>query len=237
MLSTQTAPSAAASLDGIGQPHVLADRQRERALGRLDVQRAAAGRERPLLVEDPVVRQLALVVARQDRAVRDHERRVAHAVDVEPRAPHHERHLDLAREHFRLRLACAQERGPQQEILGRVARDRELGSQHEIRAFPCGVGTGIGDALPVLGERSDREVELGQREAEHRFHRSSGLLRQSPPLADRFRFRRAPCRARRRASAASRRSPAPSASSWWATRRARGTRRAAWRTGNACAPA
>ena len=162
--------------DGVGQPDVLADRQRERALGRLDVQRAAPGRERALLVEDAVVRQLALVVAREDLAVREHQRGVAHAVAVEPRAADDERHLDLGREQLRLGLAGAQERGPQQQILGRVARDRELRREHEIGARPRGVGTGVGDALPVLGKRSDREVELGQREAEHRFHRSSGLL-------------------------------------------------------------
>ena len=162
---------------GVRQPDVLADRQRERALGRLDVQRAAAGRERALLVEDAVVGQLALVVAREDGAVGEHERRVAHAVAVQPRAAHDERHLDLAGEHLRLGLAGAQERGAQEQILGRVARDPELGGQHEVGARARGIGTGVGDALPVLGKRSDREVELGQREAEHRFHRSSGLLR------------------------------------------------------------
>ena len=82
-----------------------------------------------------------------------------------------------AGEQLGLGLAGAQERGPQQQILGRVARDRELGRQHELGARARGIGTGVGDALPVLGKRSDREVELGQREAEHRFHRSSGLLR------------------------------------------------------------
>ena len=78
---------------------------------------------------------------------------------------------------LRLGLAGAQERGAQEQILGRVARDPELGGQHEVGTRARGVGTGVGDALPVLGKRSDREVELGQREAEHRFHRSSGLLR------------------------------------------------------------
>ena len=86
--------------------------------------------------------------------------------------------VDLGCERLGLGHAGAQEGRPQQQILGRVARDRELGREHELGARPRGVGTGVGDALPVLGKRSDREVELGQREAEHRFHRSSGLLRR-----------------------------------------------------------
>ena len=231
MLSTQLAPSAAASATASGSQTSSQIVSASAPPGVIDVQRAAPGRERALLVEDAVVGQLALVVARDDRSRREHERRVAHAVAVEPRAADDERQLDLGREQLGLGLAGAQERGPQQQILGRVAGDRELRREHELGTRPRRIGTRVGDALPVLGERSDREVELGQREAEHRFHRSSGLRGES------LLARRARRTARRRASAASRTWPGPSASSSWATRRARGTRRAAWRRSSACARA
>ena len=163
--------------DRVGQPDVLADRQRERTAGSDDVQRPAPRRERPLLVEDAVVGQLALVVARHDAPVGEHQRRVAHAVAVQPRTPHDQRQLHLCGQQLGLGLAGAQEGRAQQQILGRVAGDRELGGEHQLGTRARGIGTGVGDALPVLGERSDREVELGQREAEHRFHRSSGVRR------------------------------------------------------------
>ena len=238
MLSTQLAPSAAASATASGSQTSSQTVSASAPLGRLDVQRAAPGRERALLVEDAVVGQLALVVAREDRAVRRaRARRCARgrrrATGSRRRAAPRPRPAST----LGLGLAGAQERGPQQQILGRIARDRELRREHELGTRARGIGTGVGDALPVLGKRSDREVELGQREAEHRFHRSSGLRGGASAAQSDSRCPRAPCTARRRASAASRTWPGPSASSSWATRRARGTRRAASRTGSACARA
>ena len=60
-------------------PGVLADRQADVGAGDLDGDAFGAGDERPAFVEDAVVRQLALRVARRDRPALQHRGRVVHA--------------------------------------------------------------------------------------------------------------------------------------------------------------
>ncbi len=147
----------------------------------LDGQRAAPGRERALLVEDAVVGQLALVVARHDLPAGAQGHALRTRSPSSHGQPTRSGTVDLGRQRLGLAPAGAQEARPQQQILGRVAGDRELGRQHEVGPRARGVGTRVGDALPVLGKRSDREVELGQREADHaRRWYSPPMVRRAP---------------------------------------------------------
>ena len=61
----------------------------------------------------------------------------------------------------------------QDEVLGRVAGDRELGEHHEVGAGLGGAGGGVGHARHVAGEVADGEVQLPERDASH-----DGSLRQ-----------------------------------------------------------
>ena len=134
MLSTTVAPPRAARLPGPSgsqmSSQIVTPR---RASRRPSDQRPPPGLERPLLVEDAVVRQLLLVVAGRDPAVAQEQRAVAHAVGVEPRAAHQQRHVDAPGEPLGLAPAGVEERGAEQQVLGRVAGDRELRRQHERR--------------------------------------------------------------------------------------------------------
>lgn len=69
------------------------------------------------------------------------------------------------------RLAFGQERGPQQQVLRRVAADGQLGKHDDVGAV---LVTGVDDHLrdpPRAGRhRADREVELGQGDAQEILH-------------------------------------------------------------------
>ena len=60
------------------------------------------------------------------------------------------------------------ERGPQQQVLGRVARDRELGHQRDVGSGLGGVGERPRDPAGVALDVADDGVELGQRDAQRR---------------------------------------------------------------------
>ena len=61
------------------------------------------------------------------------------------------------------RLAAGgHERGPQQQVLGRIAGERELGREHEPRTLGPGAARGGGDEARVAGEVADGGVDLRQ---------------------------------------------------------------------------
>jgi hypothetical protein len=61
-------------------------------------------------------------------------------------------------------LGALLERGPVEEVLRRVAADRELGDEEEVRLLLLGARQRVRDPLPVAVEVADRGVELRERE-------------------------------------------------------------------------
>ena len=153
-----------------GSPRVLAHRQSELGAGEAHRTFGGTGNERSLLVEHAVVRELDLVVPRDDLAVRYERGRV-----VDPLVgPIDEARDDgaaargLLREVLERREVVVDERRPQHQILRRVLGDRELGEDHDV-------GAGLGGArgprrheLHVAVEVADRRVDLPERDAHHR---------------------------------------------------------------------
>ena len=122
-----------------------------------------------LLVEHAVVRKQPLAVDGLDAAVRAHE-----ACVVEP-AVCRVRRAD-ERDDVRSRLrhltgsvrSRADEGGAKQEILRRIARDRELREDDELGARVACLGDPPDDAVSVAVEVADGRVDLGERHP-HRF--------------------------------------------------------------------
>ena len=62
------------------------------------------------------------------------------------------------------------ERGAQQEVLGRIAGDRQLGEHDEIGAGGLGGLVRLEDAVDVAVEVTDDDVDLGGGDAQPRHH-------------------------------------------------------------------
>ena len=119
-----------------GLPDVLADREPDRHAVQLEGRRLGPRLEVALLVEDAVVRQVHLAVDRRDLPVGEHRRGVVDVVgplgeaDEGDDAPARSRRAPRSAARRR-----AEEVGLQQQVLGRVAGERELGEHHELRAL------------------------------------------------------------------------------------------------------
>jgi hypothetical protein len=165
----------------VGTPHVLAHRDPDLDARDLEqLQRVVAGGEVPLLVEDRVVGQEALVVRPHDLS---HGADRGGVVQV-PSRVHEADHRgappgvggDL-RERFPVR---GDEAGLEDEILRRVAGDGQLREDGEIAAGRLGLVIGREDAGDVAVEVTDHGVELAQPQADARHHLSVGVAGHGP---------------------------------------------------------
>ncbi len=169
MLTTSSAPPAACVGDRAGRaPGVLADRHADphaadrRTAGR----RSVPGREVALLVEHRVVGQDALAVDAEHLARRRRPRRrcrgrgrastkpttAAHAPGARPRPCRAPRRLSATKP------------GLQQQVLGRVAGDRQLGEARRGRTPAASASLErVEDPRDVAVEVADDQVELAQR--------------------------------------------------------------------------
>jgi hypothetical protein len=149
-------------------PDVLADRRPYQHLAELEQEQLPAGGEVPVLVEDAVVGQEALAVERLHLAVRT-DRAGVEEVAVEPgRADERGDPRAGARDLTQRLLGRAHERGPQQQVLGRVAGHRQLGEEDEVGACRARVGQTGENALSVAVQVADDRVDLGEREPHRR---------------------------------------------------------------------
>ncbi|MNJ67138.1 hypothetical protein D3C77_632810 [compost metagenome] len=125
-----------------------------------------------LLVEHPVIGQLLLVVGGQQLAVGDHRRRVVALVVLQPRVADHQ--VDAA--HFILQAAQALldaqlHARTQQQVLGRVAAQRQFGKQDDIRLpLIAGAGSGLDQALDVAVHIADTQIQLGHHDPQGLAH-------------------------------------------------------------------
>ena len=147
-----------------GLPDVLADRGADVQLPEAEQDEVAAFGEVAVLVEDAIVRQELLAVHGADLAFRAHRARVRE-VAVEPGRPDEGDASVRGAGDLLERVARGpHEPGPEKEVLGRVAGDRELREDDEIGAFaPC-VGEEREDLLAVAGEVADDRVQLRERD-------------------------------------------------------------------------
>ena len=148
-----------------GLPDVLAHRQPDAV--RTDVQHSpgGAGLEVALLVEHTVVGQVHLAIDGVDGAVGKHRGGVVHVLGALGKADDRDR---PARVRCQLLERCARAREEvlaQEQILGRVAGERQLGEQDQIGVRPApGLVTGA-DQREVAVDVADGCVQLAQRQA------------------------------------------------------------------------
>ena len=146
-------------------PHVLADRHADDHVTMLEQEELVAGREVAHLVEDAVVRQEPLPHERLDLAVRAHRARVVEVALEIRRADERD---DAARRRGYLRqrlLRRADEPGPQQQILRRIARHRQLREDDEVGAGALRLLEPLEDQRAVAVEVADGRVRLDECEA------------------------------------------------------------------------
>jgi hypothetical protein len=72
--------------------------------------------------------------------------------------------VHLAREVAQDALGGAHEAGPEQQVLGRVAGDRELREEDEVGVRVARLREPAQDPLPVPVQVADDDIDLGERE-------------------------------------------------------------------------
>ncbi len=161
-------------------PDVLADRRADADVAEAQEDEVVARREVPVLVEDAVVRQVALAVDAAHLAVREH---VTGVVEVGVEVGRADEHGDAVR---RLRDLVdgpsrgAHETGAKQQVLRRVAGDYELGKEDEVGVRVAGLGQPVDDAGRVGVDVADDAIDLGECESHRVFaSRSKTLPRRS----------------------------------------------------------
>ena len=101
-----------------------------------------------------------LAVHAVDLAVRAHRRRVVEVAFEERETEDRHRPARARGDFLQALLGLGDEGGPQQEIFGRVARDRQLGKRHEVAGVGLGPFVRLDDARRVALEVTDDEVQL-----------------------------------------------------------------------------
>ncbi len=152
-----------------GLPDVLADRRPRDHVAEAQQEQVGARGEVAVLVEDAVVGQEALAVDGPDRAVGED---VAGVVEVAVEVGSPDERDDARRlggDRLDAPARRADERRAQQQVLGRVAGDRELGEEHEVGAGVACLAQVREDALRVAVEVADDGVDLCERESHLRF--------------------------------------------------------------------
>ncbi len=148
-----------------GLPDVLAHRRADEHVAELEQQAVVPRREVAVLVEDAVVGQEALAVDRLHGAVVADDAGVVE-VAVEPgRADEHRLRARRGGDLVERAPRRPDEAGPEQQVLGRVAGDGELGEEDEVGVDAAGLGEQLEDPVAVAGQVADDGVQLGECEA------------------------------------------------------------------------
>jgi hypothetical protein len=151
----------------LGDPHVLADRHSEDLADDLEQQRLRARLEVALFVKHAVVGKAPLPVD-CDLAVRAHGRSVVQDPAVGLHEAHHRGDPHAGGRNSRERLAdVVDEVALADEVLGRIAGERQLGDQENVGLAGDGRLHGIDDESGVAGDVAHRAVDLRERDAGH----------------------------------------------------------------------
>jgi hypothetical protein len=144
-------------------PDVLADGQPDVYSVELEDRGLAPGREVALLVEHAVVRQVHLPVDRQDLSVREDSRGVVDVVVPLGESDQRGEAARLGCDLVERRAGSVEDGALQQQVLGWIARQGQLGEDDE-RGFllPC-LAEGLDDSAGVPTDVADDRVDLGER--------------------------------------------------------------------------
>ena len=149
-------------------PHVLADRRADDHVSEAKEIEVVAGSEVPVLVEDAVVREVALAVDAAHLAVCEDEARVEE-VGVEIRRADERGHaVGRLRDLLDRVPRGTHETGAEEQVLGRVTGDAELREEHEIGVRVTGSAEPLDDAVCVAVDVADDAIDLSEGQS-HRF--------------------------------------------------------------------
>ena len=149
-----------------GIPDVLADVGREHRVAHDEHGRLRAGLEVAVLVEDAVVGQVLLVVRAHLRAVVENGRGIEDVITLVD-IPDHRRDAPALAGHVRQRPQVGlDERRLEEQVLGRVAREGELGEGHEVAARRAGALHPVQDEPRIGLDGADRRIDLRQPHAD-----------------------------------------------------------------------
>jgi hypothetical protein len=143
-----------------GDPDVLADRQPDLDAVDLDDRAARAALEVAQLVEDAVVGQVDLAIDRLHGAVGAHRRGVVGVLGALGEADDRHDALGVGSDALDRGACVGEEVLLEQQVLGRVAGDHELGEQRELRPGLAGAREVRSDQGLVAGDVADGGVEL-----------------------------------------------------------------------------
>ena len=161
-------------------PHVLAHRQPDALGADVDDGAARARLEVALLVEHAVVGQVDLAVDRVNGAVGEHRGGVEHVLGALGEADHRDDPARVRGELLERVARVGEEVLLEQQVLGRVARDGELGEQHELAPRLARVADAGRDLRGVAGDVAHGGVHLAEREP----HLLAGVRAVDVPVAD-----------------------------------------------------
>ena len=167
-----------------GLPHVFADRDAHEHVAELQQHEIAPGREVAVLVEDAVVRQVALAIDALHRAVGQHGAAVVQVALEQRDADERRDSRATGRDLVERRTCRSDESRTEQEILRRIPRDSQLGEDDQVCALTASGLELSEDPVAIPVEIADDDIDLRQREP----HR--GILPEpgSPSLWTGFRL-------------------------------------------------
>ncbi len=146
-------------------PDVLADRQPDGDAVDVDHRSVAPALEVAVLVEDAVVGQVVLAVDAADLAVGEHGGAVVDVVRPLREADDGDDPLRLLGDALERLADVREDVLAQQQVLGRVADDRQLGEQHELRAGLARLHEALTDHGLVPADVADDGVDLRESDA------------------------------------------------------------------------
>ncbi len=149
-----------------GLPDVLAHRQPEAVLAEGEHGPRRSGPEVAVLVEHPVVGEMDLAVDRVNGSVGEHGRGVVDMLGPLGEPDDRDDAVRLGGQLAQRRARIGEEVLAQQQILGRIAGERELGEQHQISfGVACRVACRRACARRCRAMSPDRGVHLTERQA------------------------------------------------------------------------
>jgi hypothetical protein len=172
--TSRTSAPAARALGRVREPGVLADVDAEGRAAGFEDERPVVRREVALLVEDVVVRQVVLAVRADHHAVRDHRRRVEAPALARQGVADHDLHLrilqQLRAQFLQGRVGRCVECPAQQQVFGRVTRQRQFRSEQDMRPGGSRASRGVEDLPAVALEVADGAIQLRDRDLDVRAH-------------------------------------------------------------------
>jgi hypothetical protein len=156
-------------------PAAFANQQADTDAVQLDDAAVLPRLEIALLVEDEVVRQLLLVVVREQLAVANQRSGVVDdVIGVVGIADHHRHAIHFAAYALQRRCYLALHSFVEQQVFRRIARQRQLREEHKIRLQPvASFRSSIDHALRVAADVADEQIQLSKSNTER--HRSNSM--------------------------------------------------------------